>query len=293
MLFSALLTFCCWHANAQTHGGANAPAPAHGSGHAHPGASLPPEPSIPPFDRDLALATSQAAIGRTVGDYTFRDIEGKPRSLADYRGKPLVISLIYTSCYHICPTTTRHLAEVIERAQEVLGIDSFAVVTLGFDAVRDTPEAMREFAKAQKVAAVHWDFLSGEAQTIDAFARELGFQFRPAGGGFDHLLQTTILDADGVVRRQVYGLDYDTPLLIEPIKRLLYGEKITDGFFERMTNKFRLFCTVYDPASDSYLFDYSIFVGIAMGVVMGIFFVYLLIREWRHSARARSADPNN
>ncbi|MCG3169488.1 MAG: hypothetical protein CALGDGBN_01007 [Pseudomonadales bacterium] len=292
VLFSALLTFYCWHANAQSHGGAHAPTEAHGSSHAHPGSPLPPEPSTPPFDRDLALATSQAALGRTVGDYTFRDIEGTPRRLADYRGKPLVISLIYTSCYHICPTTTRHLAEVIERAQEVLGIDSFAVVTLGFDAVRDTPEAMREFAKAQKVAAVHWDFLSGDAPTIDAFARELGFQFRPAGGGFDHLLQTTILDADGVVRRQVYGLDYDTPLLIEPIKRLLYGEKITDGFFERMTNKFRLFCTVYDPASDSYLFDYSIFVGLAMGVVMGIFFVYLLIREWRHSARSRSAGTN-
>ena len=46
-------------------------------------------------------------------------------------------------------------------------------------------------------------------------------------------------------------------------------------------------CTVYDPASDRYRFNYSIFVGIAMGIAMGIFFVFLLVREWRYSRRAR------
>jgi protein SCO1 len=237
---------------------------------------------------ESALQISQAAIGRRVSDYTLIDTEGKPRRLADYRGKPLVISLIYTSCYHICPTTTRHLAEVIERAQSVLGEDSFAVISLGFDAARDTPEAMRDFARQQKVAAVHWDFLSADAASIEGLARELGFQFRPAGGGFDHLLQTSILDADGVVRRQVYGMEYETPILIEPIKRLVFGEELTDSFFERMSDKFRLFCTVYDPAADRYRFNYSIIVGIAMGAAMGIFFLFLVIREWRHSARAGS-----
>lgn len=244
-----------------------------------------------PGDRDAALRISQAAIGRQVGDYAFNGIDGTRHQLAQYRGKPLVISLIYTSCYHICPTTTRHLAEVIERAQSVLGEDSFAVVTVGFDAARDTPQAMKDFASEQKVAAVHWDFLSSDAQTIAAFSRDLGFQFRPTGGGFDHLLQTTILDADGVVRRQVYGMDYDTPILIEPIKRLIFGEKLSEGFFERMTNKFRLFCTVYDPAADRYRFNYSILVGLAMGAAMGIFFIFLLVREWRYSRRARS-DTN-
>lgn len=255
-------------------------------------ASDPPAPGghgvAAPADRDTALAISQAAIGRQVGDYAFHDIEGKRHQLAEYRGKPLVISLIYTSCFHICPTTTRHLAEVIERAQSVLGEDSFAVISVGFDAARDTPEAMKNFARDQKVASVHWDFLASDAESIKGFSRDLGFQFRPAGGGFDHLLQTTILDAEGIVRRQVYGMDYDTPILIEPIKRLIFGEQVSEGFFQRMTNKFRLFCTVYDPASDRYRFNYSIIVGIAMGVVMGIFFIFLLIREWRYSGRAGS-----
>lgn len=260
--------------------------------HAHCGEAGAPPPSGHGgiADPDSALAISQAAIGRQVGDYAFYDTDGQRRRLAEYRGKPLVISLIYTSCYHICPTTTRHLAEVIGRAQSVLGEDSFAVVTVGFDSARDTADAMRQFARQQKVAAVHWDFLAADAATIEGFTRDLGFQFRAAGGGFDHLLQTSILDAGGVVRRQVYGMDYETPILIEPLKRLIFGEELSESFFTRMTNKFRLYCTVYDPAADRYRFNYSIFVGIAMGVAMGIFFVYLLFREWRHSRRARAGS---
>jgi len=60
----------------------------------------------PDFDEKAALATSQAAIGRMLEDVTLRDRSGKTVQLANYRGKPLVISVIYTSCYHICPTTT-------------------------------------------------------------------------------------------------------------------------------------------------------------------------------------------
>jgi protein SCO1/2 len=255
-------------------------APPHGNATAQSGAT-------PGFDRARALEISQAAIGRTLTDQQFLDVDATPRHLADYRGKPLVISLVYTSCYHICPTTTRHLAEVISRAQSVLGEDSFSVITLGFDAARDTPLAMREFASAQQAAAVRWDFLSGTEASVAALAGELGFQFAPAGGGFDHLLQTTLLDGDGVVRRQVYGMDYDTPVLIEPLKRLVFGEALEDSFLERMTDRFRLFCTVYDPASDSYRFDYSIIVGIAIGAVTGLFFLVLLIREWRYSMRSR------
>jgi protein SCO1/2 len=255
-------------------------APAHGGA---------PQPADPPgFDRSRALGISQAALGRTLSDLQFLDVDARPRRLADYRGKPLVISLIYTSCFHVCPATTRHLAEVIGRAQSVLGEERFAVVTLGFDAARDTPQAMREFARAQQASALHWDFLSGTEATVETLARELGFQFAPAGGGFDHLLQTTLVDKDGVVRRQVYGMDYDTPVLIEPLKRLVFGEALEDSFLERMTDRFRLFCTVYDPASDSYRFDYSIIVGIAIGAVTGVFFLVLLAREWRYSHRART-----
>jgi protein SCO1/2 len=242
-----------------------------------------------PFDRTQALAESQAAIGRKVSEHQFYTTVGMIRRLSDYAGKPLVISLVFTSCHHICPTTTQYLAKVVRKARKVLGDDSFSVVTIGFDTVHDTADAMRTFAREQNVAIDGWDFLATDAATIDALSRELGFQFQPSGGGFDHLIQSTIVDADGVVFRQVYGIEFDTPHLIEPLKVLVFGADPSHSLVEQVTARVRLFCTVYDPASDTYRFDYSIFVGLLVGIVMGALFIVLLVREWRHRKHVHDA----
>ncbi|MBT8446142.1 MAG: SCO family protein, partial [Gammaproteobacteria bacterium] len=61
------------------------------------------------YDRSAALDISQGAIGRQLDNYTLRDTEGQPFPISELRGKPLVVSMIYTSCHHICPTITRNL----------------------------------------------------------------------------------------------------------------------------------------------------------------------------------------
>ncbi len=243
----------------------------------------------PGFERKDALAISQAAIGRTLGSHVFQNTHGQRVDLRDYRGEPLVISLIFTSCYHICPTTTQHLAKVVRKARSALGEDSFSVVTLGFDAPNDTPDAMRVFAAQQSVNLPQWDFLSGEQAAIDALVEELGFQYFPTPSGFDHLIQSTIVDADGRIFRQVYGIEFDTPHLIEPLKVLVFGEDESASLLDQITARVKLFCTVYDPASDSYKFDYSIFVGLFIGLALGGVFIYLLLREWSLTRKATKA----
>ena len=255
-----------------------------GHGDAHTDAANEPvAPEANPFERDTALKISQAAMGREPADYSFIDTNGRPVQLASYRGKPLVISLIYTSCYHICPTTTQHLLKNVKKAESVLGKNSFNVITLGFDAANDSPDTLRSFAAQQGVDRDNWDFLSADQDTIDAFAEDLGFIFLPSSMGFDHLVQTTIIDAKGVVYRQVYGIEFDTPHLVEPLKELVFGEEPNLSFMHKVSNRIRLFCTVYDPVSDSYRFDYTIFVGLATGLCIGGLFIFFLIREWRFS----------
>ena len=85
------------------------------------------------YDREAALAISQGALGKTIGNYTFRDVKGQNFSLESLRGKPLVISLIYTSCHHVCPMITANIEKHADIAQEALGEDSFSVVSIGFD----------------------------------------------------------------------------------------------------------------------------------------------------------------
>jgi protein SCO1/2 len=232
------------------------------------------------FDEKTALAISQAVLGKPLGDYTLTDTDGHAVSLASFRGKPLVVSLVYTSCYHICPTTTQHLARVVRIAQEALGSGSFNVLTIGFDTPHDTPAAMRQFARDQGVALPHWKFLSADAATMTGLMRDLGFIAYPSPRGFDHLIMATVIDPQGRVYRQVYGMNFDTPLLVEPLKELVFGAPVAPSLLTHLGNRVRLFCTVYDPASGKYRFDYSLFVGLFAGFSIIATVSFLVIREW-------------
>ena len=238
----------------------------------------------PEYDRGDALDISQAAIGRELGDYSLRDTRGQPFSLSQLKGKPLVISMIYTSCHHICPMITKNLGEAIDVAQEALGEDSFAVVTVGFDWRVDTPERMRQFASGQGAQGVpNWHFLATEAGVVDDLSDNLGFLFYPSAKGFDHLAQATIIDANGVIYRQVYGVDVEMTAIVEPLKELVFNTPRSAGFIEHWVSTFKLFCTVYDPNSDRYRFDYSILMTIFAGVISLGLALWFIVREWRQA----------
>jgi len=241
--------------------------------------------TTPEFDNKRALEISQAVAGKPVGAHALVLSDGRRVSLADYRGKPVVVSLVYTSCYHICPTTTQHLAKVVRIARDALGHDSFRVLTIGFDTSHDHPVAMGQFARRQNVGIPGWDFAAADAAVMARLMKELGFIYTPAPHGFDHLIQATVIDADGKVYRQVYGMNFDTPLLVEPLKELVYGKPVSASLLSSLSNKIKLFCTVYDAANDRYRFDYSIFVGILIGITSFGLVGFLIVREWRRARR--------
>jgi len=249
-----------------------------------------PESNAPPlqinnpnktFEYKTALQYSQAAIGKTLGDYSFTDRTGKIISLTALRGKPLVISLIYTSCYHTCPMTTQHLARIVQKARDALGADSFTVATIGFDTQFDTPQAMHHFANKQDITLDNWYFLSSDTDTLNALIKDLGFLFFRSPRGYDHIVQASVIDANGEIYRQVYGEVFNTPLLVEPLKQLIFGQpQAEQPFLDDLINKVRFFCTTYDPNSDAYHFDYSIFVGMFIGATIILLTFFFLVRAF-------------
>ena len=235
-----------------------------------------------PFDYDTALKTSQAAIDNQVGNYAFVNADGRALRLNDFRGKPLVLSMIYTSCYQICPMTTRYLSTVIEKARETLGTDAFSVALIGFDTRFDKPDAMQYFANKQGISDKGWNLLSIAKQDVDALSKDIGFLYYPSSNGFDHLVQATIIDAEGKVYRQVYGQVFDTPLLVDPLIELVLGRSPPEqSFLSGLSSKIKLFCTTYDPVRDGYYFDYSLFLGIFIGATIILYTAMVMIRELR------------
>jgi protein SCO1/2 len=181
-------------------------------------------------DYDKALAVSQAAVGKAIGGYTLLDQNRRSIALADFRGKPLVVSFIYTGCIDVCPTATRFLAKAVGEARAALGPDRFNVVTVGFNQPFDSPEAMGAFARQNGVRDPSWGFLSADERTLAALTRDLGFTWYATPKGFDHISQLSVVDANGVIYRQVYGESFDLPLLVGPLKELLTGQASQAGF---------------------------------------------------------------
>ena len=244
------------------------------------------------LDRELALKASQAVIGTQIGDHTLLDREGKPVRLSSYRGKPLLVSFIYTGCFQVCPSTTRSLQETVQGLQKTFGTNKFNVVSIGFNQPDDSPIALKTFAAQYQINQPNWEFLSPSMSTVEAIARDFGFVYAATPAGFDHVLQVSLLDGDGRIVRQVYGEGIPPAELGEPLKMLLSGEPfepamMLDGVMDRI----RILCTVYDPKTGDYVVDYTLPIQIAGGVTFFILMLIFSINEWRSSrASARNKE---
>jgi protein SCO1/2 len=235
---------------------------------------------------DAALRTSQAAIGRTLADagadhLALRDPLNRPVQLADYRGKPLVVSFIYTGCFQACPITTRRLAEGVTAARKALGDDSFHVVSIGFNQPFDDPAAMGAYARQFRVSDARWAFLAPRGTDVPALTQAFGFSYEATPKGFDHLTQLTIVDAQGRIAAQVYGENFELPMFVGPLKDLLAGEAARTLSVESVWRTVKLYCTVYDPVSGGYRLNYSLFFEIFCGVTVLVALAAFMTRELR------------
>ena len=244
-----------------------------------------------PAGRDLdpreALAISQGAVGRVVGDYTLIDRDGKVVRVADYRGKPLIVQFVYTGCFQVCPTTTKFLGRAVAEGQRALGRDTFHVVTIGFNLPFDTPEAMREFQRKQGIDLPNWDFVAAGPAAVDGLARDTGFVWTPTASGFDHLTQATIVDARGRVFRQIYGESFELPMFVGPLRELVTGAPAPAENVTGLLEKVRILCTIYDPRSGRYRLNYGLFIEVLVGLSVLGATLYYLGSEWRRHRRTR------
>lgn len=237
------------------------------------------------FEEKDALRISQAAIGNQLGDYTFLDRSGRKVRLSDYRGKPLVISMIYTHCPFVCATTTRSLS-ALKASQDALGADNFGVLTVGFDTENDTPEAMADFANRMGVNLPKWEFVSADPETIRKLSRDLGFVFVPTEeGGFNHTTQTTFVNAQGKVYRHIYGDEFDNMTLLEPLREMIYNIKTAEPGLAGLSNRVKLFCTVYDSKSGAYKVSYTYFYGIGASFLVSLLVIWWIVYHYRRSPK--------
>jgi protein SCO1 len=244
---------------------------------------------VPRLDEAVALREGQAAIGRAVPDLALADRNGRAVRLADYRGKPLLVSFIYTGCFQVCPTQTRALQEAVRGLERMLGEHQFNVVSIGFNQPFDNPEAMRSFARQHRIDARNWEFLSPPTHAVAPLTQAFGFSYVATPAGFDHVLGVTVVDARGRIHAQVWGDKLRADQLGRPLRELLLDAPLpsTASTLAAVVERVRILCTVYDPETGEYRYDWKLIFELIGGLLFfGSVAVYLLL-EWRDRRRAR------
>jgi len=241
------------------------------------------------LEREAAFAASQSVIGQIAGEFTLLNREGQPVRLSQYKGKPLLVSFIYTGCMQVCPATTRQLQNAMSTAQQVFGNGQFNVISIGFNQPDDSPQAMKAFAAQFGITHSDWEFLSPHAHNVKALTQAFGFSYHATPAGFDHMAQLTLLDANGLIYRQIYGDNFSPDAVIEPIKQLLNNSPVVEQLsLTGLIDRVRILCTVYDPVTGNYRFQYGLLLEVGGGLAFALSVLWFFFSEWRTLRRKRN-----
>lgn len=125
------------------------------------------------------------------------DTDGRPRTLADFKGKVTVVFFGYTQCPDVCPTTMVELAQI----RKSLGpdADKLQAVFVTIDPERDTPQALKAYMASFDPSFVA---LRGTLDQTQAAAKEFKVYFAKVPGQdgsytMDHTAGSFVLDAGG------------------------------------------------------------------------------------------------
>lgn len=180
---------------------------------AHHVEMLPPLEYEPPAPGTYVLHHIMAAPdGRIVG------LDGKPEPLSRYtRGAITLLGFIYTTCSDPdgCPLAYRVFEALNEEIKGTPRLrDKVRFVTLSFDPLRDTPDAMREYAGSRaKGSAPRWYFLTTRsARELEPLVEGFGQDVLRTrlGRELSHVLKVFLIDPAGDVR-EIYGSNFLHP----------------------------------------------------------------------------------
>jgi protein SCO1 len=243
---------------------------------------------LPALNEAAAWRAAQAAVGRPMPDLTLLDRQGRPVPLGSYRGKPLLVSFIYTGCFQVCPTQTRALLQAVQGLDRMIGEDQFNVVSIGFNQPFDSPDALRSFARQYRIAHRNWEFLSPTRDDVATLAKTFGFSYVATPAGFDHVLGVSVVDAAGRIHAQVLGDRLRADQIGQPLRELLLGAPpVARSTLAGLVERVRILCTVYDPETGEYRYDYKLIFELIGGALFFFSAAIYLLLEWREQRLAR------
>jgi len=178
-----------------------------------------PDPNATPAPR-----AHEPHPGDAMPDVGLVDQDGKPLRLADYHGKAVALTFVFTRCPlpDFCPLMMKKLAAAhAALAKDAALASRTHLLTVSFDTKHDTPDVLRAFGKPfQKTAPPfsHWTLATGQDEAIRALGGALELDYVEENRSFTHNLRTAVLDPEGKLRRLFRGNEWTPEELVAELK---------------------------------------------------------------------------
>lgn len=229
-----------------------------------PGVPMPSSPLYGARPQAGAVSTGLPPALKSVGidqklneqvplDAVFKDEQGREVRLGDFfKGKPVVLSLVYYSCPMLCNQVLNGMLSSFRNVTFNAG-EQFEVVTVSFDP-RETPELAA--AKKQTYVKAYnrpsgnagWHFLTGDEANIKRLTDAVGFRYTwdEQTKQFAHASGIMVVTPEGRLARYFYGIEYSP-------KDLRLGlVEASQNRIGSPVDSLMLYCYHYDPATGKY-----------------------------------------
>ncbi|MFN8671592.1 MAG: SCO family protein [Candidatus Sericytochromatia bacterium] len=146
----------------------------------------------------------------------WKNQDNKDVKLQDFKDKPVVLTMLYTSCTKSCPIIIGYLKTFYESLSNE-DKDKVNFVVISFDSKRDNPEKLKKFSEKNNLIS-NFTFLNGSDDNILEIASLLGIKYiKTDDEEFSHTNKIIFLNKKGEIYYQNEGLSED----IEESKKIL------------------------------------------------------------------------
>ena len=181
-------------------------------------APLPSAPAAIPSAAGVTILT----VGDNVPATALRDQDGRPFSLADWKGHPVAVTFIYTRCPlpEVCPLLDRRFAAVQKGAAEDPALrGQVRQLSVSFDPDADTPAVLKAHAAKLGADGAAWKFVTAPREVVDRFSAEFGVNvIRENDATITHSMRTVVIGKDGRITAAHAGMQWTPEELLAELR---------------------------------------------------------------------------
>jgi protein SCO1/2 len=145
--------------------------------------------------------------------------DGRAIGLDVHRGKPVLVTMFYSSCQATCPLIIDTL-RAVEKKLPPDQVKNLRVLLVSLDPEHDTPAVLAATAKERRVDTTRWTLARADERHVRLIAAALGVQYRKLPGGeFSHATQISVVDAQGRILAQSDQLGHVDEKLLAALQR--------------------------------------------------------------------------